>query len=67
MTQSGLDSSKSRFQIRSIVEIYENQSESKQQQQQQEVDLSFKTATQIQETVLKEIINEPVLKGNKTA
>ena len=64
-SQSGQDSSKSKFQIRSIVEIYENQSES-QQQQQQDIDLSYKTATHVQETVLKEIINEPVLKGNKT-
>ena len=61
MTQSGQDTAKSKFQIRSIVEVYE--SEGKQQQQQPEMDISFKSATNVEETIATQIINEPILKG----
>ena len=60
VTQSGQDSAKSKFQIRSIVEVYESEG---QQQQQEEINLSFKSATQVDETMRKEIINEPIIKG----
>lgn len=62
MTQSGQDLSKSKFQIRSIVEIYESDQPSSNNTK--EIDLSFKTATHVAETIRQEIINEPVvLKG----
>ncbi len=63
MTQSGQDLAKSKFQIRSIVEVYESEGQQQQQQQQQEINISFKSATHVEETTHKEIINEPILKG----
>lgn len=64
-SQIGHDVTKSKFQIRSIVEIYENQGETNQQQQQQKSqDLGFfKTSTQYNETTSKEVIKPINLKG----
>jgi hypothetical protein len=66
-SQVGHDLTKSKFQIRSIVEIYENPSDStegKQQQQQQSGDVGFfKTSTQYNELTTKEVIGQPLNKG----
>lgn len=68
MTQSGQDLAKSKFQIRSIVEIYENQPEgaSSAAAAANEIDLSFKSATHVEETTRHEVITEPLIKGKHT-
>ena len=55
---------KSKFQIRSIVEIYENQDEQQQQQQQAKDVGYFNTNTQFNETITKEVIPD-LKKGTK--
>lgn len=64
---AGHEMTKSKFQIRSIVEIYENTDTQQQQQQQQQPDVGyFKASTQFQETTTKEIIGEHnKIKGKK--
>jgi hypothetical protein len=63
----GQDFTKSKFQIRSIVEIYENQLDAdaaKPSGESESVSGFFKTSTQLNETTTKEVLNEPLFRGN---
>lgn len=62
------NSTKSKFQIRSIVEIYESQSDDQKKHPNDEHSGTFKTSSKLNETIIKEIITDiPIqIKGNRT-
>jgi hypothetical protein len=59
------DVTKSKFQIRSIVEIYENPVDVEKHHQQEQKDTGiFKTSTHFEETTTKQVFNDTIAKGN---
>lgn len=73
-SMTGQDFTKSKFQIRSIVEIYENELDaaaataesSSHATENDNMTGYFKTSTQLNETTTKEVINQPIIRGKNT-